>query len=558
MIGRFHINATLVKQVGVFDWPFFNDCAGVNQIHSKSNARSTSVKDFGAAGDGGVDDSGAVQAAVDAVADGGVIWFPAGIYRIDREIRVRNRSGISFLATGARVSGGPGRIRSFFHCDGSRDLTFDGLTFDQRGSYLPRYRASEHGNTYHCPIQFINGEGLTVKNAEFNDLYCLSLFFFQSSRLVVEKCVFRCGVSLNDQWLQFIHLQTYGGANAIAGCRFNGAVATTPEYNPAAVFASGGGLGSSLTIEDNHAEYCGRNNHGSHRLGVFDIYGDAQNVIVRNNVSLHTMAQFMRLSSTRNAQISGNRVVMSANAELDYSIFTVESVITFAPGQVGCQNIEISANRFEDLSGRAAFAVGILSYDWGAPATAIKVKGNIFVGCRRAVAVYGPFLDVQIVHNGGQSGRNSIEVGHNGTDGAQVTATRASEARGRFDGLLIALNVLRNDSPNDSNAITINLSKAPRYSGTVGSFVIRENSLRRIGKADAGQAIAVIVNASRPQGDVLISSNETEGYTHHWYVRGTKDVVIDGNRALNALGAPYLDDGTNGSVTRRNNRVLRK
>lgn len=68
------------------------------------------------------------------------------------------------------------------------------------------------------------------------------------------------------------------------------------RVNPAAVFASGGGWDSSLAIEDNHAEYCGHNNHGSHRLGVFDIYGDAQNVVVRNNVSLRTMAQFMRLS----------------------------------------------------------------------------------------------------------------------------------------------------------------------------------------------------------------------------------------------------------------------
>lgn len=180
------------------------------------------------------------------------------------------------------------------------------------------------------------------------------------------------------------------------------------------------------------------------------------------------------------------------------------------------------------------------------------------MGCPHAVAVYGPFLEFQIVHDGGQSGRNNIEVGHNGTDGTQVTGTRASEARGRFDGLLIALNVLRNDSPNDTNAITINLSKTPQYSGTVGSFIIRENSLRRVGKADAGRAIAVMVNASRPQGDVVISGNGTEGYTHDWYVRETKDVVIDGNRALNALGSPYLDDGTNGTVTCRNNQLLRK
>jgi len=538
----------------VLNWPLFNDCAEVNQIYQRSNAGGANIKHFGAAGNGAVDDSSAIQAALDAIADGGAVLFPAGAYRIDGEIRVGNRSGISFLGTGARILGGPDRFRSFFHCDGSRNLTFDGVAFDQRGAHLPQYGASEHGDTYQCPIHFINGDGLTVRNCEFDDLYSLSLFFFQSTRLVVEKCVFRCGASTNDQWLQFIHMQTYGGTNVVAGCRFLGAVATSPDYNPAAVFASGGGLGSSLRIEGNQSEYCGRNNHGSHRLGVFDIYGDAQNVVVRNNVSLHTMAQFMRLSSTRNAQISGNRVVMSASAEFDYSILTVESVITFAPGQVGCQNVEISGNKFEDLLGRSAVAVGILSYDWGAPATNITVKGNIFLGCRRAVAVYGPFVNVQIVYNGGQFGRNSIEIGQNGTNGAQVTSMFAQEAHGRFDGLLIAFNTVLNGTPNDSNAITINLSKTPRYSGTVGSFIVRDNSLRRVGKKDAGQAIAVVINASTQQGHVLISGNYTEGFTHDWYIRGTKDVIVNDNRAVNAAGSSYLDDGTNGLVTRRNNR----
>lgn len=523
-------------------------------MNSKTGASAANVRHFGALGNGLADDSAAIQAAVDAIADGSNLSFPRGEYRIDNEIKIHKRSGICFIGEGARISGGPDRFRSFFHCDASHELTFDGIEFDQRGTRLPPYESSEHGKTYHCPIYFINGDGLTVKNAEFKDLYSLSVFFFQSTRVVVENCVFHCNSSDNDQWLQFIHMQTYGGANVVADCRFIGASATSPSYNPAAVFASGGGLGSSLRIEGNYSEYCGRNNHGSHRLGVFDIYGDAQNVVVRDNVSLHTMAQFMRLSSTRNAQISGNRVVMSADAEFDYSIFTIESVITFAPGQVGCQNIEISGNKFEDIHGRAAFAVGVLSYDWGAPATGITVKGNIFVGCRRSVVVYGPFLNVDILNNGGQSGRNSIEVAHNGLDGAQVTSVIRREYLGYFDGLLIAFNAILNDSPNDSNAITINLHKTPKYSGSVGSFVVRDNSLRRVGKIDGGQAIAVIVNAAKQQGQVLISGNETEGYTHDWYIRGTKDVIVNGNRSINTASSSYLDDGTNGVVKRTNNR----
>lgn len=526
----------------------------MTQIAPRKNLQAVNVKDFGATGSGSVDDSGAIQAAVDAAANGAVLTFPPGIYRLDREIKIERRSNLSLRADRATIVGGSKRFRSYFHCDGSEGLVFDGFAFDQRGPDLPRFTPQDYGNSYNCPIHFVNGSGLTVRNCEFADLYTLSIFFFQATGLAVDSCIFRCAVSTNDQWLQFIHLQTYGGTNRIARCRFLNAATTNPAYNPAAVFVSGGNAKSALAIVECHAEYCGRNNNRSHRLGVFDVYGDAQNIVVRDNISLNTMAQFMRLSATRNGQISGNRVEISEHAEFDYSTLTVESTIYFAPGQVGCQNIEISGNMFQDPAGRAAFTVGVLSYDWGAPATTITVKGNIFSGCRRSVFVGGPFQDVQIVGNSGRAGRNSIEVGHNGSNAAAVTATRGTEARSSFDGLLIALNVLLNNTASDANAITINLSKTPPYKGKVGRFVIRENSFQRVGRADVGQAIAVAINASTLQGDVEVSNNETRGYAHDWFMRGARNVVVEGNRAFDTGKTQYLDDGTNGSVTRRNNR----
>lgn len=52
-----------------------------------------SVKDFGAVGDGIVDDTAAIQAAIDSVpADGGIVYIPAGRYKVTSTIRVGNGS----------------------------------------------------------------------------------------------------------------------------------------------------------------------------------------------------------------------------------------------------------------------------------------------------------------------------------------------------------------------------------------------------------------------------------------------------------------------------------
>jgi hypothetical protein len=49
-----------------------------------------SVTDFGAVGDGVTDDTAAVQAALDSLATGGVVFMPAGVYKIDADLTVPN------------------------------------------------------------------------------------------------------------------------------------------------------------------------------------------------------------------------------------------------------------------------------------------------------------------------------------------------------------------------------------------------------------------------------------------------------------------------------------
>ncbi|GEM_PF-7069536 len=69
----------------------------------------TNVRDFGATGDGDTDDSSAIQAALDATANGGRVFFPLGIYRITVTLNVSGK-GLTLAGEGwttHALNGGP-------------------------------------------------------------------------------------------------------------------------------------------------------------------------------------------------------------------------------------------------------------------------------------------------------------------------------------------------------------------------------------------------------------------------------------------------------------------
>tara|TARA_R100000353_G_scaffold164246_1_gene124945 strand:+ start:125 stop:1606 length:1482 start_codon:yes stop_codon:yes gene_type:complete len=65
--------------------------ATVRSIDSKLQD-VVSVKDFGAKGDGSTDDAVAIQAAIDSVSSGGIIFFPKGTYIIGTELGIRSNN----------------------------------------------------------------------------------------------------------------------------------------------------------------------------------------------------------------------------------------------------------------------------------------------------------------------------------------------------------------------------------------------------------------------------------------------------------------------------------
>lgn len=97
---------------------------------------STSVKDFGAIGDGIADDTAAIQAAINAVItpSGGGLYFPTGTYKITSKLVIPFSSGWrifgqSRVGTRIRQYASNSRILSF-ETENTHSFTIEGFTFE--------------------------------------------------------------------------------------------------------------------------------------------------------------------------------------------------------------------------------------------------------------------------------------------------------------------------------------------------------------------------------------------------------------------------------------------
>ncbi len=97
-----------------------------------ASSNALNVRDFGAAGDGANDDSGAIIGAIDSVsADGGELFFPPGVYRA-RNLNFAGRARYRGVPGASVLSLAPG-ARFLGAVDRAQDVEFSGLTFNGDG-----------------------------------------------------------------------------------------------------------------------------------------------------------------------------------------------------------------------------------------------------------------------------------------------------------------------------------------------------------------------------------------------------------------------------------------
>lgn len=86
----------------------------LTKVHNRLIDSSwVSVKDYGATGDGTTNDTVAIQAAIDSVTSGGVVYFPPGTYRIARNIGTNDRWGIKVTNSNVTLKGDKSTLRRF-------------------------------------------------------------------------------------------------------------------------------------------------------------------------------------------------------------------------------------------------------------------------------------------------------------------------------------------------------------------------------------------------------------------------------------------------------------
>ncbi|MEV8398802.1 glycosyl hydrolase family 28-related protein [Streptomyces niveus] len=87
------------------------------------------VTTYGAEGDATQDDTTAIQAAIDACPQGGVVYFPAGVYKTTATLDLK--SGVTLLGSHANMMLGPGMTTADFACSIQPTAPFTGTSVIQ-------------------------------------------------------------------------------------------------------------------------------------------------------------------------------------------------------------------------------------------------------------------------------------------------------------------------------------------------------------------------------------------------------------------------------------------
>lgn len=516
------------------------------------------VRAFGAVGDGVTDDTAAIQAAINATPNNGTLLFLPGVYKLTAELLLNGKTGVTLIGYGATIKGTAARFRSYFNVCGTDNIRFFGFEFDMMFGTVQQYVPADYPNLYNVGI-FGNGYlgsvgTVEVYNCRFKNLYTDGIFIFNAGRLKVVDCDFTSPAQNQNQIIEHISTGTIGIVEVYRSSFIN-ANPGGPNNGVCGVVLSG--VRTRANVEDCNFEYCGRNNAGSHRLAVIDLYYDGNNITIRNNRARNTLGQFMRLSACWNGRIEGNYVHQAGNSETAYTMLSIEGFYVGGPPaatNVGTRNVTVCNNVFDDEFNRQEICVGVFGYDWGLPSRNVQVHNNVILGAKYAVLVSGAFQNVSIKDNDIYGYQALIDVRGN-TDSPTITALYGTEANSAMENLVIQGNSILTTVESGAYMISIRPGPVAPYAGTINLIKIFDNRIVAGNTVSSGGGgVAIACRQVTKTAYILIERNTTQNCSVDYYIRGAYKLSLTNNVANGTKTQFYDDDGSNNYVQRRFNQ----
>jgi len=350
-----------------------------------------SVKDFGAVGDATTNDTAAVQAAIDSLASGGVVYFPPGTYRIARNIGTNDRWGIKIGSSGITLLGHGAKLRRFNTDISTNALAYPLLFVGTTDSNV----AAAVEDTVIDGLDFIgeNTRHSTAGSALTDNRYAIALK--NTLNTVIQNCRFDAIDS------EAIFTQTpynYDYANSayynttknyrlrVQNCLFN---ATPHSTNGRALLhaVNLGGVDDAVVC-NNQFLWCDNAVIGS---GTYDLPSNTENDTWTPTTGW-TLGAIKRVG--RNWLIANN-VVRNAS---EHAFYPEGMDVTISGNNIVCDSTTICG--FDQIKVRSRVCT---------------VTGNTISNCVAGITVGQPAFDVSITGNvinctGGEGGVISIEA----------------------------------------------------------------------------------------------------------------------------------------------------
>jgi len=228
--------------------------------YSMIDGASVNVLDFGATGDGVTNDTLAIQAAIDSLGtSGGVVYFPAGTYRISRNIGTDDHWGIKVTESNITIKGDQAIIRRF-----NTDISTYALAYPLLFLGTPDSdAASATQNISVVGITFV-GENVrhSIPGGLINDFRC-GVYMKNTKNTIVQDCVF---TNVDSSAIYYQPPVSYDYTNSVSynttknynsrivNCQFLATSHSTVDRSLIGAIAATGI--DYVSIENNYFEWC--------------------------------------------------------------------------------------------------------------------------------------------------------------------------------------------------------------------------------------------------------------------------------------------------------------